>query len=70
VLSMKFSPVLRLDISATLQDTTTGGSNIVDVDAVTLKPLSGDLKQNRFARETGRVRLRLYNATWRADCRE
>jgi iron complex outermembrane receptor protein len=67
VLSMKFSPELRLDLSATLQDTTTGGSNIVDVDAVTLKPLYGDLTQKRQARETGRVRLRLYNATWRAD---
>ena len=67
VLSMKFSPELRLDLSATLQDTTTGGSNIVDVDAVTLKPLYGDLTQKRFAREGGRVRLRLYNATFRAD---
>ena len=67
VLSMKFSPALRLDLSATLQDTTTGGTNLVDVDAVTLKPLYGDLTQKRYARETGRVRLRLYNATWRAD---
>ena len=67
VLSMKFSPAVRLDLSATLQDTTTGASNIVDVDSVTLKPLYGDLKQNRFALETGRVRLRLYNATWRVD---
>ncbi len=67
VLSMKFSPAIRLDLSATLQDTTTGASNIVDVDSVTLKPLYGDLKQNRFAQETGRVRLRLYNATWRID---
>ncbi|QDZ08627.1 TonB-dependent receptor [Sphingomonas panacisoli] len=67
VLSMKFTPELRLDLSATLQDTTTGAANIVDVDSVTLKPIYGDLKQNRFAQETGRVRLRLYNATWRAD---
>lgn len=67
VLSMKFTPELRLDLSATLQDTTTGGSNLVDVDAVTLKPLYGDLTQKRQAVETGRVRLRLYNATLRAD---
>ena len=67
VLSMKFSPDVRLDVSAILQDVTTGGTNIEDVDAVTLKPLYGDLKQNRYAPEKGYERLRLYNATWHVD---
>ena len=67
VLAMKFSPDVRLDLSAILQDTTTGGTNTVDVDAATLKPIYGDLQQNHFVREQGFMRLRLYNATWHAD---
>ena len=31
------------------------------------EPLYGDLKQNRFVREIGLIRFRLYNATLRAD---
>ncbi|PXA86762.1 TonB-dependent receptor [Nostoc sp. 3335mG] len=67
VLSMKFAPNVRLDLSAILQDTTTDGTNTEDVDAATFRPLYGDLKQNRYAPETGYMRLRLYNATWHAD---
>ncbi|MBA2935730.1 TonB-dependent receptor [Sphingomonas sp. CGMCC 1.13654] len=67
MLSMKFAPNVRLDLSAILQDTATDGTNTEDVDAATFKPIYGDLKQNRYAPETGYMRLRLYNATWHAD---
>jgi len=67
VLSMQFTPDVSLDVSALLQDTSTNGSNAIDVDAATLEPIYGDLKQDRSAREEGLTRLRLYNATLRAD---
>ncbi|MBB4153964.1 outer membrane receptor protein involved in Fe transport [Sphingomonas jinjuensis] len=67
VLAMKFGPDIRLDLSAIGQDITTQGTNTVDVDAVTQRPVYGDLKQNRFAAEQGYVRFRLYNATIRGD---
>ncbi|MHA6723892.1 TonB-dependent receptor [Sphingomonas sp. RS2018] len=66
VLSMRFSPDVSLDLSALLQDTSTQGSNAVDVDAATLRPIYGDLKQDRSAVEYGLTKLRLYNATLRA----
>ena len=67
VLSMRFGPDVSLNISALAQDTTTDGTNTVDVDAATLKPIYGSREQNRFIRERGFMRLRLYNATLRAD---
>ena len=67
VLSMRFGPHVRLDLSGLLQDTTSRGTNLVDVDAATLRPLRGDLTQNRQVEEDGRQRIRLYNATIRAD---
>ncbi len=67
VLAMRLGPDVRLDLSAVGQDTTSNGTNTVDVDAATLKPIYGDLKQNRFIRDRGFVRLRLYNATVRAE---
>ncbi|MGJ3626750.1 hypothetical protein AB5I41_07555 [Sphingomonas sp. MMS24-JH45] len=53
VLAMKFGPDVQLDISAIGQDTTTQGTNTVDVDAATLRSVYGDLKQNRFIQERG-----------------
>lgn len=67
VLSMKFRPDVSLDLSAVLQDTSTNGTNAVDLDAATLRPVYGDLKQDRSAREFGLTKLRLYNATLRAN---
>ena len=67
VLAMRFTPDITLNLSAIGQDTTTNGTNVVDIDAATLKPVYGDLKQNRFVQETGYMRLRLYNATLKAD---
>jgi outer membrane receptor protein involved in Fe transport len=67
LLSAKFGPDVRLDIQAIGQDTRTDGTNSVDVDALTLRPIEGDLKQRRQVRETGFVKFRLYNATLRAD---
>lgn len=62
VLAAKLGPDVMLKLSALGQDTTSDANNTGDVDAVTLKPLYGDLKANRFVREKGHVRLRLYNA--------
>ena len=70
MLAMRLGPDVRLDVSAILQDTTTQGSNSVDVDAVTLKPIAGEREQARFARERGFVQFRLYNATLRAGLGE
>jgi len=67
VLAMRFTPDVTLNLSAIGQDTTTNGTNVVDVDAATLKPIYGDLKQNRFTQEVGYMRLRLYNATLKVD---
>lgn len=67
VLSMRFGPDVRLDVSANGQDTTSTGTNTVDVDAVTLVPIHGDLTHNRNVRERGVVQFRLYNATLHAD---
>lgn len=66
VLAAKLGPDVTLKLSALAQDTTSDANNTGDVDAVTLKPLYGDLKANRFVREKGYVRLRLYNATLNA----
>jgi len=67
VLAMKLGPDVRIDLSAIGQDTRTFGLNTVDVDAVTLRPLFGDLTQNRNVREDAFIKFRLYNATVRAD---
>lgn len=67
VIAAKLAPNVSLNLSAILQDTSTNGSNTIDVDAATLKPIYGDQKQSRFAQETSETRLRLYNATVKAD---
>lgn len=67
VLAMRLGPDVRVDLSAIGQDTQTLGLNTVDVDAVTLTPLSGDLTQDRNVRESAFIKFRLYNATVRAD---
>ena len=67
VLAMKLGPDVRLDLSAIGQDTGTRGLNTVDVDAATLKPVYGDLTQNRNVLENSFIKFRLYNATLRAD---
>lgn len=67
VLAAQLGPDISVQISATGQDTTTGGTNAVDVDAATLKPIYGDLRHNRQVDERAYMRLRLYNATINAD---
>ena len=67
VLAIKLAKDVRLDLSALAQDTSTSGTNTVDVDAASLQPLYGDLTQNRNVQETGFVKFRLYNATLHAD---
>jgi iron complex outermembrane receptor protein len=67
LVAAKLGPDVRLDIQAIGQDTKTNGTNSVDVDALTLAPIEGDLKQRRQVRETGFIKFRLYNATVRAD---
>ncbi|WP_254290746.1 TonB-dependent receptor [Sphingomonas tagetis] len=66
-LTGQLGPDVRMQISAIAQDTTSDAANGVDVDAVTLRPINGDLTNNRFVPERGYVRLRLYNATFNAD---
>ncbi|MBO9712013.1 TonB-dependent receptor [Sphingomonas sp.] len=67
VLAMKLGPDVSVNLSAIGQDTTSDGNNSVDIDAATLKPISGDLKADRYVQERGYARLRLYNATVKAD---
>jgi len=67
VVAAKLAPNVSLNLSAILQDTTANGSNTIDVDAATLKPIYGDQKQSRFTQEKSETRLRLYNATLKAD---
>jgi len=67
VVNAKLGPAVRIDVSALLQDTTTNGTNTVDVDAATLAPIYGYLQQNRFIRDSCYNRFRLYNATIRAN---
>jgi outer membrane receptor protein involved in Fe transport len=66
-LSAKLGSAVTLDVSALAQDITSRGTNTIDVDAKTLLPIYGNYKQNRFVKEQGRMRLRVYNATLRAD---
>ena len=67
LIAAKIAHNVRLDLSAIIQNTHAGASNIEDVDAATLQPLYGDLKQLRYAKEDARVKFYLYNATLRAD---
>ncbi|MCW1429806.1 TonB-dependent receptor [Novosphingobium sp. JCM 18896] len=67
VLAVKLADNVRLDLSAMGQDTKSNGTNLTDVDAVTLRPITGDFQANRVVREEGFVRLRLYNATLKAE---
>ncbi|HEX7944069.1 MAG TPA: TonB-dependent receptor [Phenylobacterium sp.] len=66
-LSARLTDTVRVDLSVIGQDTETGGPNVRDVNLTTLKPIYGDLVQQRFAREPAEVRLRVYNAKATAD---
>jgi hypothetical protein len=63
----KLTDAVRLDLSALAQDTQIYGSNVRDVNLTTLKPIYGDLKQQRFAEEPAEIRLRVYNAKATAE---
>jgi iron complex outermembrane recepter protein len=66
-LAARLGPDVTLRLSALAQDTNSDATNLADVDAVTLRPLYGDLTANRFVRERGKAELRLYNATLKAQ---
>lgn len=67
LVAAKITSDVRLDLSAIMQDTRANASNVEDVDAATLEPLYGHLKQRRYADESARVKFYLYNATLRAN---
>jgi iron complex outermembrane receptor protein len=54
---------LRIRGSILLQNIRSDGTNTVDVDPVTLKPVLGDLEHSRLIEEPNDVDYRLYNAT-------
>jgi outer membrane receptor protein involved in Fe transport len=61
-IAAKITDTLRIDLSALGQDTQVGGTNARDVNYTTLRPIYGDLAQQRFAEEPAEIRLRVYNA--------
>ncbi len=63
--SMLFAPSsdLSVRVTAETQASTYNGTNLVDVDATTLQPLYGDLKQERAVVEPSRFTYENYNAT-------
>ncbi|RYD57497.1 MAG: TonB-dependent receptor [Sphingomonadales bacterium] len=67
MLGAKLGSDVEIQLQAIAQDTETGGSNGIDVDATTLRPISGDLKAVRQVREPGKVQFRLYNGVIKAD---
>jgi len=54
---------LKIKLSALHQDIESHGINGVDVSRATLRPLFGDLTQNRLARENDSVKTRLYSGS-------
>lgn len=54
---------LTFRASALLQDIRSNGTNMVDLDPVTMKPAYGDLEQLRVIREPNDIKYRVYNAT-------
>ncbi|MDO9369391.1 MAG: TonB-dependent receptor [Sphingopyxis sp.] len=67
LLAAKLGDNVRVDLQGIAQTTRVDGSNIVDVDAATLRPLFGDLQRQRFAREPGKISLRLVNGKVTVD---
>ncbi len=63
--SMLFAPSgdFSVRLTAETQTSSYNGTNIVDVDPVTLAPLYGDLKQERATVEPSRFQYENYNAT-------
>jgi len=59
---------LSIRLTATSQQSSYAGTNIVDVNPVTLRPLYGDLTQERSLREPSNFKYENYNATidWNA----
>jgi iron complex outermembrane recepter protein len=54
---------LSIKLTATSQQSRYGGTNAVDSDPATLRPLYGDLKQERFFGEPSNFKYENYNAT-------
>jgi iron complex outermembrane recepter protein len=54
---------LSIRVTAELQNTTYDGTNVVDINPVTLQPLYGDLAQERPVPEPSDFRYENYNAT-------
>ena len=67
MLGAKLGSAVEIQLQAIAQDTETGGSNAVDVNATTLQPIYGDLQAVRQVREPGKVQFRLYNGLVKAD---
>jgi iron complex outermembrane recepter protein len=59
---------LSIRLTATSQQSNYNGSPAIDIDPVTLKPLHGDLTQERFVSEPSSFKYENYNATinWNA----
>jgi outer membrane receptor protein involved in Fe transport len=57
------TPALRIRASALMQNIRSDGTNVVDVDPVTLKPTIGKYDHERFVNEPNDINYRLYNAT-------
>jgi outer membrane receptor protein involved in Fe transport len=63
--SVLLAPTNRLKIrgSVLLENIRSNGTNMVDLDPVTFKPVYGDLKHERVISEPNDIDYRLYNAT-------
>lgn len=59
----KPSSALRIRASAMLENIRSNGTNMVDLDPVTLKPVYGDLQQRRVLNEPNNIDYRIYNGT-------
>ena len=57
------APALRIRASALMQNIRSDGTNIVDVDPVTLKPTISKYDHERFVNEPNNIDYRLYNTT-------
>ena len=63
--SLLLEPVdaLSIRLTASSQRSAYNGTNVVDVDPLTLAPVHGDLSQERFVNEPSRFKYDNYNAT-------
>jgi iron complex outermembrane recepter protein len=57
------APALRIRASALMQNIRSDGTNVVDVDPVTLRPTIGKYDHERFVNEPNNIDYRLYNTT-------